>query len=277
MSRNAAAGDAERTIARLEAEIVSLQLRLEQGAAAVSVSEALAVAVVAEEIAAPATHSRLLELILETAATAISARAGSIFVIDEAAGDLACEVAIGGRAEQVMKIRIPLGHGIAGGVALSGLPLAVSHASADKRWAKDIGQIVGYTPESIACVPLIYEDGLIGALELLDKDGAESFSPADLHLLGLFGHQAAITIRHSRAKLSASALLAGAFGEDDSEEAPPEELRRFGDALDLDPTFRASLELAHFVRDIAQAGERELAACRQMLSAFAGYVRSRPR
>jgi GAF domain-containing protein len=277
MSGRTAEGDTESTIARLEAEVEALRLRLEQGAAASSVSEALAVAVVAEEISAPATHSRLLELVLETAATAISARAGSIFVIDPDAGELACEAAIGGRAEEVMKIRIPLGHGIAGGVALSGLPLAVSHASADKRWAKDIGERVGYVPESIACVPLFYEDRLIGALELLDKQGAESFTPADLHLLGLFGHQAAITIRHSRAKLSASALLAGAFGGEEEEDTPPEELRRFGDALELDPTFRGSLELAHLVRDIAQAGERELAACRELLSAFAEYVRSRPR
>ena len=65
---------------------------------------------------------------------------------------------------------MPLGHGIAGGVALSGLPLAVTAAGSDPRWAKDIGERVGYVPESIVCVPLFYEDRVIGALELLDKD-----------------------------------------------------------------------------------------------------------
>ena len=43
-----------------------------------------------------------------------------------------------------------------------------------------------------------------------------------------------------------------------------------------DPTLRASLELAELVREIARAGEQELAACRDMLRAFAEYLRSRP-
>jgi GAF domain-containing protein len=240
---------------------------------ATSVTEALAVVAVAEEIAAPASHSRLLELLVETAVTAIGAAAGSIFLVDEAAGELVYEVAVGPGADRVVGLRFPVGHGIAGGVALSGMPLAIAHASTDVRWARDIGEKIGYVPESIACVPLFHDERVIGTLELLDKQDAESFSPGDLHLLGLFGQQAAITVHHSRAKLSASTLLAGAFGEDDA----TRELRRFGEALDLDPTFRISLELAHLVREVAREGDRELAACRALLDAFAGYLRSRPR
>ena len=96
---------------------------------------------------------------------------------------------------------MPLGHGIAGGVALSGLPLAVTAAGTDSRWAKDIGERVGYVPDSIICVPLFYEDRVIGALELLDKVGAPSFTPADLNTLSLFAHQAAVTIEQSRTRL----------------------------------------------------------------------------
>src|SRR6266536_2683684 len=93
-------------------------------------------------------------------------------LIDEDAGDLVFQVALGGSADEVKDIRVPLGHGIAGGVALSGLPLAVSNASKDPRWAKDIGDQVDYRPDSIVCVPLFYDDRVIGALELLDKEGA---------------------------------------------------------------------------------------------------------
>jgi len=237
------------------------------------VSEALAVVAVAEEIAAPASHSRLLELVVETAAAAIGAVAGSIFLVDIAAGELVFEVAIGPGADRMEGLRFPLGHGIAGGVALSGMPLAVAHASTDIRWARDIGERIGYVPESIACVPLVHEDRVIGTLEMIDKQDAETFSPADLHLLGLFSQQAAITVHHSRAKLGAATLLAAAFGEDEASR----ELRRFGEQLDLDPTFRVSLELAHLVREVAREGERELEACRALLDGFADYLRSRPR
>jgi GAF domain-containing protein len=216
--------------------------------------ELLRTAVIGGEVAAPETHERLLELIVETAASVINARAGALFLIDEDAGDLVFQVAIGGSADEVKQFRVPLGHGIAGGVALSGMPLAVSSASSDPRWAKDIGKSVDYAPDSIACVPLFLEDRVIGALELLDKEGDTAFTPGDLHTLSLFADQAAVTIEMSRLRLGARNIMAD---EDD-------------------PNVRASIELAQLVREIAQAGETELAACRQILTAFAEYLRSRP-
>ena len=120
--------------------------------------EALAKAATARTIAAPATHSNLLQGIVETAAGVISARAAALFLVDEATQDLRFEVALGERAEEVKDIRVPLGHGIAGGVALSGQPIAVSDVQQDPRWAAEIGERVGYMPESILCVPLFYED-----------------------------------------------------------------------------------------------------------------------
>jgi GAF domain-containing protein len=233
----AVSGDSERRIDQLESEL-----------------ELLRTAVIGGEVAAPATHERLLEMIVETAAGVISARAGALFLVDEEAGDLVFQVAIGGSADEVKQFRVPLGHGIAGGVALSGMPIAVSSASSDPRWAKDIGSSVDYAPDSIACVPLFYEDRVIGALELLDKEGTSGFTPTDLNTLSLFANQAAVTIEQSRLRESARTMMTD---EDD-------------------PTVRASLELAELVREIAQAGELELAACREILRAFAEYLRSRP-
>jgi len=265
--------EAELEIGRLEQEIEALRARLRENAAAARVGDAIAAAVIAEEISAPASHQRLLEMIVETAASVISARAGALFLIDESAGDLVFQVAYGGKADEVKNIRVPLGHGIAGGVAQSGLPLAISHASDDPRWAKDIGERVDYIPESIVCVPLFYDDRVIGALELLDKDGATSFSPDDIHTLSLFANQAAVTIEQSRTRLGTGALLASALGESGARE----KLGEFGDVLDADPAFRSSLELARLVREIARQGEGELETCRQILRAFADYLRSRPR
>jgi signal transduction protein with GAF and PtsI domain len=133
-----------------------LRVQLDQTGAAARIGDALAAAAIAEEIVAPATHQRLLEMIVETAASVISAKAGALFLIDEEAGDLVFQVALGGSADEVKNIRVPLGHGIAGGVALSGLPLAVSNVSSDRRWAKDIGEKADHVPASIVCVPLFY-------------------------------------------------------------------------------------------------------------------------
>src|SRR5688500_8340791 len=109
---------ADATIARQVVEIARLQRRLEDERFAADLRDALAVASSAAVIAAPVTHQRLLEMIVETAAEVIGARAGALFRIDEATEELIFEVALGPKAAEVRQFRVPLGHGIAGLVAL---------------------------------------------------------------------------------------------------------------------------------------------------------------
>lgn len=249
---------------------------------AAQLREVLAKAATARTIAAPATHSNLLQGIVETAAGVISARAAALFLVDEATQDLRFEVALGERAEALKDVRVPLGHGIAGGVALSGQPMAVSDVQEDERWAAEIGERVGYTPESILCVPLFYEDAVIGVLELLDKEGAPSFAEDDIRLLSLFANQAAIAIEQSRVQQSAGALVASvlrsvATGGDGTEvdERLENDIRDFGASFEEDELFRRSLRLADLIHEISRAGEREIDACEQILESFAAYLRAR--
>ena len=57
---------------------------------------------------------------------------------------------------------------------------------------------MGYTPGTILCVPLIHNEVVIGVLELLDREGAPSYSAADMATSGLFANQAAVAIEQSR-------------------------------------------------------------------------------
>lgn len=244
--------------------------------------EALAKAATARTIAAPSAHANLLQRILETAAGVISAHAGALFLIDDAAQDLRCEVALGRRADALRDVRLPIGHGIAGGVALSGQPMAVSDVQRDERWAAEIGERVGYTPNNILCVPLFSEDGVIGVLELLDKEGAPSFDENDITTLSLFANQAAVAIEQSRVQASAGALVASilrsviADGDGiELDESLEQDIREFGTSLEEDELFRRSLKLANLVQEIGRAGERELEACQQILESFAAYLRDR--
>src|ERR687893_1907580 len=108
-------------------------------------------------------------MIVGTAAGVFPSRSAALFLIDEEVEELVFQVALGPEAEQVKDLRVPLGHGIAGLVAVSGQPMAVSDAGSDPRQAADIAQSVGYTPGTILCVPLFYDDEIIGVLELLDR------------------------------------------------------------------------------------------------------------
>src|SRR4051794_40981135 len=133
---------ARETIARQQGEIERLKRRLADERFTEDLQEALTLAATAGTIASPMTHSRLLEMIVETAAHVIYARAAALFLIDEEAQELIFEVALGSKAEEVKKFRVPLGHGIAGLVAVSGQPMAVSDADRDPRQAADIARDV---------------------------------------------------------------------------------------------------------------------------------------
>jgi hypothetical protein len=110
---------AQETIARQAEEIERLRRQLADERFAENLRETLTLAVAVGTIASPVTHSRLLEMIVETAAHVISARAAALFLIDEEAQELVFEVALGSKAEEVKKFRVPLGHGIAGLVAMT--------------------------------------------------------------------------------------------------------------------------------------------------------------
>ncbi len=272
---------ARQTIERQQQEIEHLEGRLADERFAEELKDAMTLAASAGAIASPVSHSRLLEMIVETAARVIFARAAALFLIDEEARELIFEVALGSKAEEVKRFRIPMGHGIAGLVAVSGQPMAVSDAASDPRQAADVARSVGYAPESILCVPLFYNEQVIGVLELLDKEGAPSFSATDMDDLGLFANQAAVAIEQSRTNRNLAALLGEvlkSLGETDDgrSQGLQERARAFAEGLEEDAAFSQAFDLARLVQEIAHQGENELRGCQAILRGFAEYLSSRP-
>lgn len=272
-------GQAE--VSRLQGEVDRLRRRLEDERFAEELRDALTLAAAAGEISSPVSHPRLLEMIVETAAGVIPSRSAALFLIDEEAEELVFEVALGPEAEQVRGFRVPLGHGIAGLVAVSGQPMAVSDAKADPRQAADIAESVGYAPGTILCVPLFYDEEVVGVLELLDRQGAPSFGTEDMATLGLFANQAAVAIEQSRVQGSVAAVLKEALRssggtQDYQRQGLEERAESFAAVVEGGTSHRRALELARLVGEISRRGEQEAAACRTILRGFADYLNSRP-
>lgn len=276
--------EVRRRLAQMEAENQELQRRLGDQGFADNLRHALSLAGTSATIAAPVSHSRLLEMIVETAAHVINARAASLFLIDQAAGELVFEVALGEKAEEVKKFRVPLGRGFAGLVAVTGQPMSVSKVSQDPRWANEIGKQVQYIPESMLVMPLRYGEEIIGVIQLLDKQGASSFSPADMETLGLFANQAAVAIEQSRISRNMGAIFVSvlqsmAAGETDMGvivERMADAATDFIESTEETTSYRDALALAQQVQQVAGQGpaERQLAA--DVLDSVSRYLRSRP-
>ena len=280
--QNDAVARLQETITRQAEEIERLRDRLSDASLAEDLRELVALAATTGTIAAPVAHARLLEMIVETAARVISARAAALFLLDEETQELIFEVATGPKAKEVKKHRVPVGHGIAGLVAVSGQPMAVSDAQNDPRQAADIARSVGYVPQSLLCVPLFYGDQVIGVLELLDKEGAATFNASDMEVLGFFANQAGVTIEQARTYQNLAALVVNEVLE--SLGGVPEEQKQrlrqpaygFATRVGEDTSLRQANDLARLVQEIVQQGEHEQKACRAILNGFAEYLRLRP-
>jgi GAF domain-containing protein len=237
--------------------------------------DALTTAASAGKIGSQISRAALLEMIVTTAVQVLRAAAGALLLVDEETDELVFEVAVGGQAETVKAIRVPLGHGVAGLVAMTGQPMSVADAQSDPVAAQDIADQVGYRPSSILCVPLFYGDRILGVVELLDKADGTSFTPADTEALGLFANQAAVAIEQSRLHESLVALVGDVMasaGDGDAQR----EAAAFAASVAQDPASRRTIEIAELVQEISRAGSEELETCRALLEGFAKYLGACP-
>jgi GAF domain-containing protein len=154
----------------------------------------LRAAVAAGALAAREGYRPLLQAIVEVARAIFAAKAASIMLLDEPAGELVFEAVTGEGEDTLIGRRIPSSAGIAGWVAESRQPLVVEDVASDPRFAADTARRTGYVPKGLMAVPLLHEDRVLGVLNVLDRPAQRRFSVAEMDLLGLFANQASVAL-----------------------------------------------------------------------------------
>lgn len=187
--------EASRTIEEQAREIERLRAHQHDDALAEKLRALLELTATAGIVAAPSSDREALRAIVQAAASVLDAEAAALFLVDEERDELRFEVALGGRSEKVENQSLPLGEGLAGYVASTGQPLAVSNVEHDARFAAAFAQKVAYIPKTILCVPMILDDRTVGVLEMLDKRGGEPFGVRDIEVLGHFARLGALTVQ----------------------------------------------------------------------------------
>ncbi len=147
---------------------------------------------------APRGSDELLRSITVSARELFGAEACSLALLSDDGSELVFTTASGSGAAGVVDLRIPAGQGIAGWVVMSEQPISVSDLQNDARFATDVAKTTGYVPRAILAVPVAGPHGLLGVIEVLDRDAARPGAEHDMRLLSLFAAQAAIAIENSR-------------------------------------------------------------------------------
>jgi Nif-specific regulatory protein len=141
---------------------------------------------------------RLLQLVVETAARAMGARAGSLLLLDQKSKKLYFQVATGEKQDQIKGYEVDMGQGIAGTVAASGVPLLIPDVEKDTRWLKGISRAINFRTRSIACVPMRMGQEIIGVVQVIDKLDSSCLKDEDLQLLQVYADLAAEAIGNAR-------------------------------------------------------------------------------
>jgi signal transduction histidine kinase/DNA-binding response OmpR family regulator/HPt (histidine-containing phosphotransfer) domain-containing protein len=150
---------------------------------------------VSEEITRELDLSVLLRLIVNRAMELVHAGSGTVDLWDTETQSLAPKAWIG-IGSWVESVRLRLGEGIAGAVALRREGLIVNDFRNSPYAQGPFGTRTPVT--AVLSEPLLYQERLPGVITIGNENSLQPFTERDQQVLGLFAHQAAIAIENAR-------------------------------------------------------------------------------
>ncbi|HEX8096956.1 MAG TPA: GAF domain-containing protein [Pyrinomonadaceae bacterium] len=229
----------------------------------------------ADTLAAP--FRRSLDDLLQVAAESIGSDNVSVLVRDGDDGGLKFIAAISNVKEQLLKIRIPPGKGIAGAVFSSGQPMAISDVAQEGSFWSEADAKTGFKTMTLLATPLRKGGDVIGVLEFVNRAGEPPyppFTPEEMDVAALYADAIAKLVdaqemaRLVETMFERSVKTSLASGE--GEESDTAEWLR---TLPAAPEHRDLLQLAVYLQEIVGRGDAEREMCREVLETLARFTK----
>lgn len=148
------------------------------------------------ELASSLDPNQVLGMALDRAEQLCRAETSSIWEVDEPRNELFFRVVRGDAASAIRNLRVAMGQGIVGSVALSGRGEIINDVSRDPRWRGDLA--ASFRTRAILAVPLFAHGRVVGVLQLLNPTSKENFDENDLERMRLFAGPLGQSIDNAR-------------------------------------------------------------------------------
>lgn len=145
----------------------------------------------------------LLTKILTDSLPWMRVEACSIFLVDEATGDLVMHSGHGAGAPKLAAFRVPSGQGVAGTAMAERRIVRVDDATADARVYKEADRASGWTTRALLAAPLLDGEECLGVVEFLNPVGRPAFTVSDEQLVDYFAGLVAAALVRVRAQAAA--------------------------------------------------------------------------
>jgi GAF domain-containing protein len=136
----------------------------------------------------------LINRILSLAMEAVGAENGTLMLLDEETSELVFVAVIGDARDQLMHYRLPKDVGIAGWVVKNKEARLVENVASDPHFTPMVDRITGMTTTSIVCVPMITNERVLGAIEVVNTKSGRPYGDSDKDVLALIAFLAALAI-----------------------------------------------------------------------------------
>ncbi|MEZ0313572.1 MAG: GAF domain-containing protein [Myxococcota bacterium] len=154
-----------------------------------------AVRAIGESLAHTVGVDQLLAQVVVQVTRLMRAARTTLFIHDPEANEIWSKIAEG---IEVREIRLRVGQGIAGWVAIHRKPAIVVDAYADERFNPAVDKATGFRTRSVAAAPLLDPEGkLLGVVQVLNRRGGP-FNEQDMGLLTAIAAQIAFVLENAR-------------------------------------------------------------------------------
>jgi transcriptional regulator with GAF, ATPase, and Fis domain len=246
------------------------------GAADAQVREKISAIDVSNSLSKPLKQA--IDDILQVAAESVGSADASVLMRDGNEGGLRFLVAVSELEDELLKIRIPPGKGIAGLVFSSGQPMAINDVSSEGSFWSHADEKTGFKTITLLATPLRTGNETIGVLEFVNRPGEPPyppFTPEEMDRAAQFAdniaplldaYELAVLVESLFDRTIKTTIASGEAGEVDNE------LRDWLKSSDAAPEHRDLLLLAVSLREIVGRGQAEREMCRDLLETLARFT-----
>jgi sigma-B regulation protein RsbU (phosphoserine phosphatase) len=141
--------------------------------------------------------STTLERALADIAGHVGAEAGSLWLVEDEGASIACVACVG--AHPITGLRLPVSEGIVGRSVRENTCQTVLDVAKDPNFSQKMDATSGFVTRSLLCAPMSFGEGVLGAVELINKrSGDGRFRSQDAHLLQVLASSAGLAIASAR-------------------------------------------------------------------------------
>lgn len=137
-----------------------------------------------------------LEQALLGITSVLAVEAGTLFLRDEATGELVCRASIGPISLDGLRLRPD--EGIVGRCVARNAVEIVQNAADDPGFLRRVDESSGFVTRGILCAPMAVGAERLGAIEILNKRDGSAFDEHDVNLLQVMSSSAALAISNAR-------------------------------------------------------------------------------